>query len=148
MPTKQKVADLGRYRVLYRDVDSGIAWVENGRAGLGHTCHPNIDGSGSVAGLISRGWWKRDDRKIRSHGFIYNVDQFILSDILDFVAACHCTCPGCLEWANENPGKAQGVRERRSSLVSLLQKEEDPAAELLLPEISRQLLPRKGHARE
>jgi hypothetical protein len=35
---------------LYRDSRTGLAWVENGSTGNGHTCHPNIHGSGSVSG--------------------------------------------------------------------------------------------------
>ena len=45
-----------KYNILFRDDKSGIAWVEDGRTGTGSSCHPNIDSSGSVAGMKKRGW--------------------------------------------------------------------------------------------
>ena len=51
--------DLGRGRIatedmhifLYRDDKSGLAWVEDGSTGLGHSAHPNISATGSVKGM-------------------------------------------------------------------------------------------------
>ena len=79
---------------LYRDDRTGIAWVEDGTTGNGHTCHASIDASGSVRGMKKLGYWRQADRTVRSHGYIYNIDTFIASDDLDWVAAQHCKCGG------------------------------------------------------
>lgn len=94
MGAVQKVRDVGPHQVLYTDADTGIAWIENGSLGISHTCHPNIDSSGSVAGMKSRGYWSRDARTVESHGFIYNIDECIVDDDLDAVARDHCRCGG------------------------------------------------------
>lgn len=79
---------------LYRDSNTGIAWVENGHTGCGHSAHPNIDASGSVKGMKKRGYWREEDRTVRSHGFIYNIDRLVVTDDLDEVARQHCRCGG------------------------------------------------------
>lgn len=79
---------------LYRDPKTGIAWVENGESGCGHSAHPNIDATGSIRGMKARGYWRKADRCVRSHGFIYNTDSLVVSDELDEVARQHCRCGG------------------------------------------------------
>ncbi len=79
---------------LFRDPKTGIAWVENGTAGTGHSCHPNIHGSGSVPAMKKRGHWDKHDRTVRSHGWIYNIDRLVVSDRLDEIACEHCRCDG------------------------------------------------------
>lgn len=79
--------------MLYRD-SNGLAWVEDGSTGLGHSCHPNIHGSGSVSGMKKQGYWDKDDQTIRSHGFIYNISQVVAGDDLDLIALSHCRCGG------------------------------------------------------
>lgn len=91
---KELVKKLGDHQHLYRDTVSGIAWVADGSLGLGHSCHANIDASGSVTGMKQRGYWRKEDRTTRSHGFIYNIDTLVISDDLDAVAAQHCRCGG------------------------------------------------------
>lgn len=89
------VRQLAPYVELHRDERNGIAWVEDGTTGCGHTCHPNIDASGSVRGMKSRGFWGKTDQTVRSHGFIYNISRFIASDDWDKVAAEECRCFPC-----------------------------------------------------
>jgi hypothetical protein len=91
---KLKITEVAPYKTLYRDTRTGIAWVEDGSTGNGHTCHPNIDRSGSVRGMKKLGYWRKDDRMVRSHGFIYNIDSFVATDELDWIAAEHCQCGG------------------------------------------------------
>jgi hypothetical protein len=91
---KVLIKQVGEYQKLYRDDKTGIAWVENGSTGLGHSCHPNIDSSGSVKGMKDRGYWGKKDRTVRSHGFIYNIDHLVISDELDQIANDHCQCGG------------------------------------------------------
>jgi len=86
---------------LHRDEKTGIAWVEDGTSGCGHSAHPNIDASGSVRGMKSRGFWRESDRTVRSHGFIYNIDSLVVSDKWDEVARQHCRCGGNHNTGNE-----------------------------------------------
>jgi hypothetical protein len=79
---------------LRRDRRTGIAWVENGRTGAGHSCHPNISDTGNVAGMKRLGYWGRRDRAVRCHGFYYNVSQLVVTDKYDELARKHCRCGG------------------------------------------------------
>lgn len=36
---------------LYRDDKNGIAWIRDGRTGLGISVHPSISATGSVTGM-------------------------------------------------------------------------------------------------
>lgn len=78
---------------LHRDRKTGIAWVEDGRSGCGHSCHPNIDVTGSVPGMKKR-FWGEDAVVVRSHGYHYCTSRFSASDYLDQVAAINCRCGG------------------------------------------------------
>lgn len=79
---------------LHRDPKTGIAWVENGEAGIGHSCHPNISATGSVRGMKEKGYWGKDDATVRCRGFIYNVSSVVVSDELDQIARDACQCGG------------------------------------------------------
>jgi hypothetical protein len=94
MAKRTLVRDLGNYKELHRDPRTGIAWVEDGSTGIGHSAHSNIDASGSVRGMRERGYWKKDDVVVRSHGFIYNISSYVVSDDLDRIAAENCQCGG------------------------------------------------------
>lgn len=91
---KKLLRQVSEYVYLYRDTRTGIAWVENGSTGGGHSAHANIDASGSVRGMVSRGYWRKTDRTVRSHGCIYNIDTLVVTDELDQIAADHCQCGG------------------------------------------------------
>jgi hypothetical protein len=91
---KQLLETIDTSTHLYRDTRTGIAWVENGHTGCGHSAHPNIDASGSVRGMKALGYWHRTDRTARSHGFIYNIDSASGSDQLSLLAAAYCRCGG------------------------------------------------------
>lgn len=84
---------------LYRDVKNGIAWIEDGRSGLGISVHPNISTSGSVRGMKDRGYWGKNDRIVRSHGWVYNIDRFVCNkdDELEMIVANECMCESCWE---------------------------------------------------
>jgi hypothetical protein len=85
------------YARIYRETTNGIAWVEDGSTGIGHSCHPNIDASGSVSGMKNLGYWDKNDVVLKSHGFKYNVSRFTVGDQLDEIAATYCECPVCRE---------------------------------------------------
>ena len=97
---KKLIGNVSDYQRLYRDDKTGIAWVEDGSTGLGHSCHANIDASGSIRGMKDRGYWGKKDRCVRSHGFIYNIDTYVVSGVLDKIAADACMCEACLERQN------------------------------------------------
>lgn len=84
---------------LYRDDATGIAWIKDGRTGLGISVHANIDSTGSVAGMKAKGYWRRTDRTVRSHGWIYNIDSFVCdkNDRLEMIVADECRCQGCID---------------------------------------------------
>lgn len=93
---KEMLREIRPHVTLYRDTANGIAWVEDGTTGVGHSAHPNIDASGSVRGMQELGYWDKGARTVRSHGFIYNIDKLVANDDeeLDRIAAQHCQCGG------------------------------------------------------
>jgi hypothetical protein len=93
---------LGAHQMLYQDPKTGLAWVEDGSTGLRHSCHPNIDQSGSVEGMRQTGAWGRGDIIVRSQGFAYNVSRRHTGSPkpgskinYSAIAAEACQCRGC-----------------------------------------------------
>jgi hypothetical protein len=86
---------------LYIDDNTGIAWIEDGSTGMGHSVHPNIDITGSVRGMKDRGYWGKHDKIVRSHGWQYNISKFVISDELDNIVADYCQCECCKERRGE-----------------------------------------------
>lgn len=91
---KQCLQDVGPHASLYRDSDTGIAWVEDRSTGMGHCPHPSIDSTGSVTGMKARGYWEKADRTVECNGFIYNIDHSVVDGDYDRIAAAHCQCGG------------------------------------------------------
>ena len=94
MTAKTLIRTLSPHVELHRDPKTGIAWVQDGSTGCGHSCHPNIDHSGSVTGMKSRGFWNKEDRVIKCGGYSYNISRLVIDDKLDEVAAAQCRCGG------------------------------------------------------
>lgn len=94
---KRLIKEIKPYVELYINDNTGIAWIENGSTGNGHSCHPNIDVTGSVSGMKKLGYWKQDDAIIKSNGFYYNTSKYSVSDELDEIAGQHCKCDKCIE---------------------------------------------------
>lgn len=96
---KQKIREIAEHVVLYRDDKNGIAWIEDGRIGIGISIHPNISATGSVRGMRKTGRWGKADRVVRSHGWIYNIDRMAYNpkDPLENIVAESCRCKACLE---------------------------------------------------
>lgn len=88
------IRELEQYVELHRDPTTGIAWVENGKTGNGHSCHPNIDRSGSVRGM-KKLYWGQNAVTVRCKGFIYNTSRISVSDKYDQIAADECRCEIC-----------------------------------------------------
>lgn len=84
-------------RELYRDDRTGIAWVKDSSDGCEHSCHSNIDSTGSVSGMKMRGGWAKGARCVRTNGFIFNIDSFLVSDEWNEVASENCQCQACIE---------------------------------------------------
>lgn len=67
-------------------VEHGIAVLENGSMGCGHSAHPSIHRTGSVKGMIDRGFWKKEHQTVRVGEFIYNTSLVSVGDSLDWLA--------------------------------------------------------------
>lgn len=91
---KVLLKEIAPYQKLYRDDITGIAWIEDYTAGLGHSCHANIYASGSIRIMKKLGYWRKEDRCVRSHGFIYNIDSLVITSDLDEIARQYCRCGG------------------------------------------------------
>lgn len=96
---KQLIRKIEEHINLYRDNKNGIAWIEDGRTGLGISIHANIHSSGSVTGMKNLGYWRKTDRTIRNCEWIYNIDSFMCDkdNELEMIVANECRCQGCLE---------------------------------------------------
>lgn len=96
---KQFIREIEESVNLYRDDKNGIAWIEDGRTGLGISVHANISSTGSVLGMKNLGYWGRKDRTVRTHGWVYNIDKFVCNkdNELEMIVAKECRCQGCLE---------------------------------------------------
>lgn len=96
---KQLIKEISEGIKLYRDSDTGIAFVHDGSTGLSHSCHPNIDSTGSVRGMKKLGYWGKNDVIVRANGYSYNVSRFCVdsSDELDNIAAESCMCSSCVK---------------------------------------------------
>src|SRR5580693_6044186 len=79
---------------LHRDPVTGIAWCEDRTTGIAHSAHPNIDASGSVEGMIAKGYWRTDARPVRARGFLYDVSASVVTTELDAIADAACQCGG------------------------------------------------------
>lgn len=112
------------HAALFRDPKTGIAWVEDGSSGLGHTAHANIASSGLVAQMKRKGAWGKDDRAVRSHGFIYNIDSCIVSNKLDRIARDACRCGG--NHGCDNPVLAFHDRTRGKTAKKTTKKSGEP----------------------
>lgn len=94
MCTKVFLREVGPYKRLYRCQDHGIAWIEDGSAGIGISAHPNIDSSASAPGMVRLGYWGKDDVIVQCHGWKYNVSHSVGSEELDEIARSECQCGG------------------------------------------------------
>lgn len=99
MASKILIKEIRPHVKLYRDPKTGIAWVEDGTAGVGYSAHPNIkafSGWGSSGNPSQRvRAWAQGGRVVKSHGFLYNIDSVMgIENALDQVAAANCMCGG------------------------------------------------------
>lgn len=92
---KRLLKEVKPYCSLYIDDTTGIARIEDGSTGTGHSVHPNIDISGSVRGMKTLGYWDKSDKVVRSHGWQYNISRFLASGELEEIVAAHCQCEEC-----------------------------------------------------
>jgi len=91
---KALIKEIRPHVKLYRDSKSGIAFVEDGITGCGHSAHPNIDNSGSVSGMKKQGYWDKNAKTVKARGFIYNISSVVTTDELDEIARQYCQCGG------------------------------------------------------
>lgn len=93
---KRKIKDIRPYVTLYVDTNTGIAMVEDGTSGTGCSLHPNIDASGSVAGMKKLGYWDKNDVTVRAFSSIHNISRFVSESDPAIHAALlqYCSCGG------------------------------------------------------
>lgn len=91
---KQLIKRIAPHVDLYRDNRTGIARVEDGTTGMAHSCHPNIDATGSVTGMRKGGYWRKGERSLKSGSFVYNIDSLVVTTEYDEIARKHCRCGG------------------------------------------------------
>ena len=101
---KQLIREIEQNLSLYRDDETGIAWIEDGHTGIEVSIHPNIHASGSVEGMKKQGYWEINDRTVKSHDYIYNIDKVSITSLnnsllyeLEQIVLNECKCKGCLE---------------------------------------------------
>lgn len=96
---KRFIKQIEEHVRLYRDDINGIAWIEDGKTGMGVSVHPNINIAGSISGMKNLGYWGKKDRMVRSRGWIYNIDIFACdkNNRLEMIVANECRCQGCIE---------------------------------------------------
>ena len=97
MKSLELIAHVGDWKDVYRNVNTGIAFVHDGITGVRHSCHSNIDVSGSISGMKARGYWGKKDRCITCNGNTYNIDTLVIQNDLDRIASEACMCPACKE---------------------------------------------------
>jgi hypothetical protein len=105
---KVLIRNIRPYVDLYQDRKTGIAWIEDGTAGVGISCHPNISDTGSIRGMRAKGWWDKSDRIVRAHGFYYNIDHLSGSGSDYEIVRKTCDCGGY-----HGEGRAVGGGKRR-----------------------------------
>lgn len=96
---KQFIKEIEPHKKLYRDTITGIAWIEDGTNGNSISIHANIHRSGSVRGMKKLGYWRRNDRVVRSHGWQYNIDTLVYDkdNELEQIVVNECMCQACVE---------------------------------------------------
>jgi len=101
---KQLIREIEQSINLYRDDETGIAWIEDGHTGIEVSIHPNIHASGSVEGMKKQGYWGMNDRTVKSHDYIYNIDNVSITSLndsllyeLEQIVAKECKCQACQE---------------------------------------------------
>lgn len=89
---------------LYRDDENGIAWIEDGYTGIEISIHPTVQAYGTVEGMKELGYWGINDRTVKSHGCIYNIDKVSMpllnrSSLHELVQIVlnECKCQACQE---------------------------------------------------
>lgn len=96
---KEFIKEVRPHAKLYRDTNTGIAWIADGNSGLIYSIHANISSTGSVRGMKQIGRWGKKDKTVRTNGYIYNIDTFICNENneLEKILADECMCVRCIE---------------------------------------------------
>ncbi len=102
---KKFIKEVNQNAKLYRDDKTGIAWIEDGSTGMSHSIHPNIDSSGSVRGMKNLGYWDKQDKIVKSHGFKFNISKVVVTDELDKIVSMYCQCETCQNKRNYEVSK-------------------------------------------
>lgn len=86
--TEQLIEQLSPCVAVWRDEETGLAWVDAG--GRKFFCHPDTVGRGSPAAK----WWAENARTLSFEGYLYNIDEMVIAFEEDEIARQHCRCGG------------------------------------------------------
>jgi len=90
----EKLKEIKPYVGLFRNSETGIAFVHDGESGIYHSPHPKR----------AHGWCRPlgyEGRAVSSEGFDYYIDIFSVGTEYDNIAADHCQCHACVERRGE-----------------------------------------------
>jgi hypothetical protein len=89
---------INTYAKLYRNDETGIAWIYDSSMGLRYSVHPNIDKTGSVRGMKKLGYWEKKDKIVRCGGYVYNISRIVCDNSeYERIVADACMCECCKE---------------------------------------------------
>lgn len=78
------ISDEGKEsQIKFPKYDGTICTIWNESLGMEHCAHPNIDKTGSVKGMKSRGFWREEDKIYSKGGYHFNMSKVTFSDDLD-----------------------------------------------------------------
>lgn len=79
---------LNEYQRPKYDPHTGLAWIEDGTAGVAHSAHPNVEANRYTRAKYP-GW-------LECRGFLHSPEVFVSTE-LDRIAAAYCHCGPCDE---------------------------------------------------
>jgi hypothetical protein len=74
------------FRWITVRTQKGLVQLRNGSSGTGHSPFINVDRTANLAGLRKLYRWGKDDKLVRAHGFIYNLNMPSVTDELDMLS--------------------------------------------------------------
>jgi hypothetical protein len=78
---------LNPYQKLYSDPQTGLAWVENGSAGIAHSLHPNVQANSATRRM------REYQTFVECRGFLYNTQACVSDDFAPLLRK-YCQCGG------------------------------------------------------
>lgn len=80
---------------IYRNIKTGIAFVDDTEHGVIWSCHPMLSSDASIQMTRVNGIWKKEASIARNNGFIFNVDELDIVNPYNRLMLNYCECRGC-----------------------------------------------------